>query len=102
MSVVSGAVTLNSTAAVQVCVLGQNGGLVYTTASAGTVVIGGPGVTAATGVPLPASQYVAVPGAAARAWPIIGAGIDTATLYAIATTGSPVIAYLTTVTGSGT
>ncbi len=104
MAIFSGAVTLNSLAAVPVCTLGQDGGMVYTTAPAGQVVIGGAGVTTTplTGIPLPSAQYVAVPGAAARALPLIGAGMDTSVLYAIATTGTPTIAWLTAATGSGT
>lgn len=104
MAIFSGAVTLNSLAAIAICTLGQDGGLVYTTAPAGEVVVGGAGVTATplTGIPLPASQYVAVPGAAARALPLIGAGMDTSVLYGIATTGTPVVAWLTAATGSGT
>lgn len=103
MSVISGQVTLNSSTPTLVCVMGQNGALVFTTATVNTVVIGGPGVTSSTGVPLPSSQYVAVPGAASRMLPFIGAGVDTAALYAIATTGSgQVLSYLTTNTGSGT
>lgn len=104
MAIFSGTVVLNSLTPVPVCTLGQDGGLVYTTAAAGIVVIGGANVTASplTGIPLPSSQYVAVPGAAARALPLIGAGMDTSILYAIATTGTPVVAWLTAATGSGT
>jgi hypothetical protein len=100
MAVASGTVTLNTAAPTMVCMMGQNGALVYT-ATAG-VFIGGPGVTvsgATAGVPLPASQYVQVPGSAARDLPLIGAGQDTATLYAIATTGTPSVSYVTSASG---
>jgi hypothetical protein len=95
MAISSGVVALNSSTATKVCTMGESGALVYTTAAAGTVVIGGPGVTATTGVPLPASTYVQVPGARGRGVPVIPAvADDTADLYAISTTGTPSIAFL--------
>jgi hypothetical protein len=102
MAVASGTVTLNSSTATMVCTMGQNGALVYT-ATAG-VFIGGANVTvsgATAGVPLPSAQYVQVPGSAARDLPLIGAGQDTAALYAIATTGTPSVSYVTAASGGG-
>jgi hypothetical protein len=46
--------------------------------------------------------YVSVPGAAARAIPFIGAGMDTAVLYGISAAGGQVVSWITAATGSGT
>jgi hypothetical protein len=46
--------------------------------------------------------YVPVPGAAARAIPFIGAGMDTAVLYGISVAGGQVVSWITAATGSGT
>jgi hypothetical protein len=104
MAVVSGTVALNASTPTPICTMGQNGALVYTAAAAGVVVIGGVNVTATgatAGVPLPSAQCVQVPGSAARDLPLIGAGQDTATLYGIATTGTPSISYITAASGGG-
>jgi hypothetical protein len=46
--------------------------------------------------------YLPVPGAAARAIPFIGAGMDTAILYGISAAGGQAVSWITAATGSGT
>lgn len=96
MAVANGAVTLNSSTPTKVCTMGEQGALVWTSAAANTVFIGGPAVTTSTGVGLPQSSYVPVPGARPRGSMTIPSGADdTADLYAIATTGTPSISFVT-------
>lgn len=55
-----------------------------------------------TGAYSSAPVYVPVPGAAARAIPFIGAGMDTAVLYGISVAGGQTVSWITAATGSGT
>jgi hypothetical protein len=101
MAVASGTVTIGTSPTV-ICMMGQNGALVY--ASATGVFIGGANVAvsgAAAGVPLPSAQCVQVPGSAARDLPLIGAGQDTATLYGISAAGTQSVSYVTAASGGG-
>jgi hypothetical protein len=102
VSVFSGTTTVGPSPT-PICTIGQDGALVFTSSSG--VFIGGPNVAVSgpnAGIPLPSSQYVTVPGAAARALPLIGAGMDTAILYGIVASSTAPVSWLTAATGSGT